>query len=217
MAWPSTKFTSATLRTLAGSLCVDLDDSTTLAQYYTDVIEMLGKLPSPPFIERAFQKVTSGTATYDSNAIEDGAGNGVTTLIRIIYLFLEDTALIRDLSSNIEGYSEDWEADSGTPVAYTTDHVTQDSADRFIQLYPNPDTTGDAIAAVDWGANYPEGDLAYLFSELRTTDIEDYFALPIIFDLLSLEFSYPSDHQDLQYAETCRMLADFFYSLSGVK
>jgi len=192
-------------------------NSTTLAQYYTDVINKLGQLKAPPFIERGFQQVVSGTATYDNNSIQDGAGNTLGTCLRILHLFYDDTMLIEDSSIALESYSEDWEADTGTPALYTSDDITQDSADRYIQLYPEPDATGDSIAAVGWGSTFPDNDLAYLFSELRTTDIEDYFALPIIFDLLSLEFSYPSDHQDLLYAEACRLIAQLFYRMAGLQ
>jgi len=217
MAWPTTKFTKATLLTLIGTLCVDLDHSTTLAVFYDDAIDELGRRPQPPFVEYGFQKVTAATATYDSNAIEDGAGNTLSTLLRILYLFHDDTLLYPENAVNIEAYSEDWEGDSGTPIAYTTDSLTQNATDRLIQLYPNPDTTGDTIAAVGWGSTFPDDDLAYIFSENREADIEDYYALPLIFDILAREFAYPSDHQDFAYASTCRMLADFLYQLAGIK
>ena len=218
MAWPAdTKLIRATLLTVAGSICLDLDDSTTLAQFYDDAIDELGKLPNPPFIERGFQKVVSGTATYDHNAIEDGAGNTLSTLLRPLYIFYDDTLMYPESETSLQSYSEDWEADSGTPVAYTSDDVDASATDRLIQLYPKPDATGDAIAAVGWGSTFPDNDLTYFFSEGRETDIEDYYALPLIFDILSREFAYPSDHQDLEYSAICRLLADFLYKLVEVR
>ena len=89
------------------------------------------------------------------------------------------------------------------------------AANRNVIL-AKPDFDG-GIGGADWAANYPDDALALIFSEDRSTDIEDYFVLPITFDCIAREFAYPSDHQDLAYAGVCAELAQLLYALAGVR
>lgn len=192
----------AQLTTFAGSIAKSQQDSTTFSQFFDDVMDELGRLDTAPFASVAFEAVVSGTATYSFES----------TMIRPLYIFLEDELLSPVTQQDLEAYSQTWSADTGTPIAYTVDEINA----RTYQLYPEPDTSG-SIAGADWASNYPSDALALIFTEDRSTDIEDYYALPITFDCLAREFSYLSDHYDIDYAKLCAQLAEILYQLAGVK
>lgn len=195
-------YTKAQLLTLAGTLCLDLDNSTTISAYFDDVIYALGQIESPPFVEWAQEAIVSGTATYSYK----------TDMIRPLHIIMEEKEIFEASRADLEAYDYTWQTATGTPFAYTEDDITA----RTYQLVPEPDFSSGA-AGTNWGSTYPADILALVYAQDRDADIEDYFALPIIFDILKREFSYPSDHQDLVYSARCAEIAEMLYKLAGVK
>ena len=193
--------TKAQLLTFAGTLCNDLDDSTTISVYFNDVIYKLGQIERPPFVEWAQQKITSGTATYNYQSDE----------IRPLHTIMEEKEIFESSEDDLEAYDFEWRTATGVPFAYTEDIITA----RTYKLVPKPDFTS-GTAGSNWGSTYPDDILALIYAQDRTSDIEDYFVLPIAFDILNAEFTYPSPHQDLTYATRCAEIAEMLYKLAGV-
>lgn len=192
----------AQLTTFASTIAHAEHDTTTFSQFFNDVIDELGRLPDPVFADYAFEAIVSGTAEYSFE----------TAMLRPIAIFLGDNLLPETGEKELEAYSATQLSDTGTPVTFTLENVDA----RKYRVYPIPDGNG-SIAGADWAANYPSAALALIFVEDRSTDIEDYYALPITFDCISREFSYLSDHQDIEYAKVCNSLAKLMYLLAGVK
>lgn len=193
--------TKAQITTFASTVAHAEHDTTTFSQFFNDVIDELGKLPRPVFADYAFEAIVSGTSEYSFE----------TTMLRPIAIFFDDTLLLESSKEALEAYSITQLADAGSPVAYTIDEVNA----RKYRVYPEPNANG-SIAGANWGASFPSNALALIFVEDRSTDIEDYYALPITFDCLAREFAYPSDHQDVEYAKVCATLAKLMYALVGV-
>lgn len=190
----------AQLTTFASTICHADHDTTTFSQFFNDVIDELGKLPSPVFAEYAFEAVVSGTAEYSFE----------TAMLKPIAIFFGDTLIPEVSEQALEAYSATQQSDTGDPVAFTLENVDA----RKYRLYPIPDANG--TASTNWAAGFAAAALALIFVEDRATDIEDYHALPITFDCLAREFAYPSDHQDIAYAKVCAELAQLLYVLAGV-
>lgn len=189
------------LTTFASTISHAQQDSTTFSQFFDDVIDEIGRLPNPVFAERAFEAIDSGTSEYSFE----------TKMLRPLAIFFDDTLLPETTRKALEAYSATQQSDTGDPFAYTIDDINA----RKYRVYPEPDASG-SISGADWAANYPDDALALIFSEDRSTDIEDYYVLPITFDCLAREFAYPSDHQTIEYAKVCSDLSKLLYYLAGV-
>lgn len=193
--------TKAQLTTFASTICHAEHDTTTFSQFFNDVIDELAQLPNPPFAEAAFEAATSGTDEYSFE----------TTMLRPLAIFFEDELLSEVSQAELEAYSKTQQTDTGDPVAYTLEAIDA----RKYRVYPIPTGSGD-VGSANWAASYPSDAFALIFTEDRSTDIEDYYALPITFDCIAREFAYPSDHQDVEYAKLCASLAKLMYTLAGV-
>jgi len=192
----------AQLTTFASTIAHAEHDTTTFSQFFDDVMDELGRLPEPLFADYAFEAIVSGTDEYSYES----------TMLHPIAIFFDDTRIPEADEIILEAYSKSWQSDTGDPTTFTLDKVDG----RKYRVYPTPDANG-SIAGANWGSAFPSGALALIFVEDRATDIEDYYALPITFDCLAREFSYPSDHQDIDYANVCGTLAKVLYILAGVK
>ncbi len=193
--------TKAQLTTFASLICHAEHDTTTFSQFFDDIIDELGKAPKPVFAEYAFEAIVSGTDEYSYE----------TKMLRPIAIFFDDMLLSETGEKELEAYSATQQSDTGDPVAYTLENVDA----RKYRVYPIPDANG-SISGANWSTGYPDGALALIFVEDRSTDIEDYYALPITFDCIAREFAYPSDHQDVEYAKVCADLAKLMHVLAGV-
>lgn len=201
MAWPTSKGTQTELETFAGTLCYDLDAATNLTQFVNDVIDELGKKSNPPFVSQAFEKVTATVATYSYE----------TLMIRPVAIFYNDQQLSEASDADLQAYTEGWADDTGTPHSFTESNITA----RTYKLYPIPDTTGATPSG--WDNTFVVNNISIFYSEDRSTDIESYYLLPIAFDALFREFSYPSDHNDQAFASVCSEIAAVLYRLAGVE
>ena len=191
----------AQLTTFASLICHAELDTTTFSQFFDDVIDELKDAPKPVFADYAFEAIASGVDEYSYE----------TTMLRPIAIFFDDALLSKTGEKELEAYSATQRSDTGDPVAYTLENVDA----RKYRVYPIPDANG-AIGGADWASNYPDGALALIFVEDRSTDIEDYYVLPITFDCIAREFAYPSDHQNVDYAKVCANLAKLMYALASV-
>lgn len=180
--------TEAELTTFVQLLAHGKGQATTLADYFDDSMAALAKT-SAPFCDNELFSPTDGTADYSYPA----------SAIRILAVIHGDTQLPYATEQDLENYDGTWRATAateGTPIAWTT---LEESA-RTVRLYPTPDTT-----AVNGGT--------FLFAATRTTDLPEFCILPIAFDMLYQEFSYPSDHQDFEFAKLCNELSETLKAL----
>lgn len=190
---------------LLRELFQDLPDSDTIDVFYDEVIAAVGRLPDPFFVRIVQQTLTSGTAIYDYK----------TDMLRILHAIMADTMLYETTEDDLNAYSQSWSDDTGNPVAYTIDKVTH----RTYRLYPEPDFNSGAFIPTEaqpYGVDYPDDILCLIYADNRTSAIEDFFVLYIIFAVAEKEFEYPSDHTDAELAKLCGQIAQLFYALAGM-
>lgn len=193
--------TSTTIATLAGKLCHDLDNSTTIARFYTDVVEGLGKLDNPIFFAGGFVELTASTGVYSFPSM----------VLRLFDSFYGEYYLSETSEEFLAMYDEDYRSEEGDPMTFT-----QDLLNNQFRLYPVPDTSSTA-GGNDLGSAF-EADWVYVIgSHNRTTSVLECHALPIALLMLVREFSYISKHQDVQFAENCQQLADVILALEGIR
>lgn len=184
----------------------DQATATTISDYYDEVIEELGKIKNPPIVERELFTVTAGTATYDYPAES----------IELLYVFRDTDPLLVTTKDSLESYNIEWRSDSGNPIAYKTDH---EDSDKF-RLYPNPDTTSTALgigATEPFGDDFPANMGATIHSDSRETGISDMIGLYVAFRVLYKEFHRPSNHQDTEWAELHKSIANVFYHMGVLR
>ena len=171
--------------TLAGTLCHDLDDSSSISTFFDDTIDEIAFFPTPPFIKYAADVIANGTATHPFESDQ----------IRSYLYFHDDHQLIRSTERDLESYSTTWRTDTGTPIAFTDE--LQDSQTR---LFPVPNSGGS---------------LYKYYAQDKSSSIQEYYAIPIALRTLSKEFAYHSKHQDLVYSELCDQIATLIFKLLG--
>lgn len=192
--------------TFAGKLAMSLQDADTFDVFVNDVFFELAFVPSPPLLKAYLKEITAGTATYSFES----------DMLRIIYAIMFDELLSPVSEADLDAYNATWQSDTGTPTQITQDALTA----RTYRLYPEPDTSSDSVVPVHgepWGEDYPDGILPLIYADDREDDIQDIYAIPVSFDVLKREFSYPSVHEDLDFAFTSESISQLFYRLLGVK
>jgi hypothetical protein len=181
--------TRANVVTLTNLIAHGSGDSDLMPDAYDGALDRLAR-SAAPFVDTEAFTPTDGTAEYSYPS----------TAVALLGVFHGAKQLPQASSKELEAYDEDWRgADEGTPVVFS---FYERDADKVL-LFPTPDTT-----ASDGGT--------FLFSENRTTDIPEWLALPIVFDILAEEFSYPSDHQDKEYAAMCGEMAQILKAFTGI-
>jgi len=183
--------TRANIVTFADTFAHDTGTDMTLEDSFDDILDRFAR-SSAPFVDTETFTPTDGTAEYSYP----------TTAITILAIFHGATHLVVASSSELEAYDEDWRATAatgGTPIAY----IFYEGDSRAVRLFPTPDTT-----EVD--------NDTFLFGENRTTDIPEWLALPIAFEMLAEEFAYPSGHQDKEMSEACLGMAGFLKAFTGI-
>jgi len=125
--------TKAEILTLIQDIARGQADDDTIAVYYEETINELGRLVDPPMAEAGLFSLTSGTATY---SYPDNA-------VSILCAFFEGYQLSRETEENLEAYERTWRNDSGDPVAFKTTDETTDS----ITFYPIPSSTSAASSS----------------------------------------------------------------------
>jgi len=192
--------------TLANELTIPSPDADTFDTYINDIFRVLAMRSVPPFLTAFIKALTSGTATYDFE----------TDMLRVVYAIMYDELLSPSSEQALDAYNDEWQSDTGTPVAITQDEITA----RTYLLYPEPDFTSDPLIPTHgepFGEDFPDDSLVLLYADDRESNIPTIFALPVAFDALSREFSYPSDHTDEDFAKLCQNVAQLFYRLTGIQ
>jgi hypothetical protein len=194
-------YSKANIITLTGVLGSGLQNATTLSQFFDDVVESIGLSPFPIFHSSALVELSDGTGTYDFES----------DMLRLIHAIMEDASISIVTEPELDLYSSSWRTTEGTPIA-----LTQDDLNRQYTLYPIPDFDSEALGggeAEPYGEDYPEDQLVVIYTENKSANFQEYYALPLAFESLSREFAYPSDHQDTEFAESCAILSQFLHSI----
>lgn len=174
---------------LANDFIHDVGALSTLEESYTDTLERFAK-GSAPFVDSESFTPTDGVSEYSYPS----------SAVTILGVFYGTRHLAFASAKDLEAYSADWRS-TAEDEPYVFTFYEEDA--RTVKIFPTPSTT-----TVDGGT--------FLFSEQRTLDIADWIVLPIIFEMLFEELSYPSDHQDKEMATVCATLGRFFRLFTGV-
>ena len=193
-------FSKANVLTLCGKLCLELENDTTISQYFDDTVERFALLPAPVFTKHALVTLTAGTETYDFES----------DMLRLLHAIFDDASLFMTDEDALEAYSTTWRSASGTPLA-----VTQDWLARQYTLYPNPDANSGVAGAEPLGEDYPDDILWIIYAQDRASAIQEYYALPLAILTLAREFSYATLHYDPEFAEQCNQLGQLMLALLG--
>lgn len=181
-------------------LALDLEDDTTISAYFDDVVNRLAFTKKPPFQKAALVELTAATATY----------NYETDMHRALFMEHVDIELFPTSESSLNAYGRDWRTDSGVPKAFITEQLT-----RQYTLWPNPDaTSGTTVGLTEpYGEDYPDDILFLLYADARATAIAEIYELPLSLLILSREFSYDNQHQDIEFADICSQAANVFMQI----
>jgi hypothetical protein len=193
-------FSKANVLTLCGKLCLELENDTTISQYFNDTVERLALLPAPVFTKHALVSLITATATYDFKS----------DMLKLLHAIFDDASLFLTNEDGLEAYSTTWRSASGTPLA-----VTQDWLARQYTLYPNPDATSVESGAEPLGEGYPGDTLWIIYAHDRASSIQEYYALPLAILTLAREFSYSTLHYEPEFADQCSQLGQLILSLMG--
>jgi hypothetical protein len=183
--------TRTTILTLADSIAHGKGDDSMMQDSYDQFLDDLART-SAPFVADATYTPTDGTAEYSY----------ASTAVKLLAVFHGAVQLPLATARELEAYDEDWRATgatTGTPVVYS---FSDRDARKFL-LWPTPDTTAASGGTIIYGEN-------------RTTDIPVWLALPIVFQILAEEFSYPSQWQDKAMAEVCGQMAKILKEFTGI-
>lgn len=192
----------AQILSFASFLALDLENATTLSDYFDDVVEAWAMSNNPPFWVAALVELTADTCTYDFES----------DMCRLLFSFFDDAPLLLCSEQSLKGYDNDWSAATGTPVAITTDFLNSK-----YRLYPCPDATSGSTGGLSqpWGEDYPDDILAILYADSRSSAIEELFAIPLALSALSREFTYHSLQEDISFSEVCSEISNLFMGLLG--
>ena len=188
-----------TLISLVGSLAHSKGDSDTQDDAYYRTLDILARASSP-FVDQADVNLVASTTEYSLS----------TNAAKILALFVKpnnvagtEYRLVREVGlRELELYDKDWrttQAAEDAPIAYTIVDLAGTTVTDWtkIRLFPTPDTS-------------VTNGIAYFYADRNeATNIYDFIALPIVFNILWKEFEYPSDHQDMEFAKLCSDIAQF--------
>ncbi len=175
------------ITTLVGELSLDLDDLTTVSVFFDDVIEMLAYAKKPPFLGSTYYNLSSSVKTY----------NYGSTMLRMVHMMLGGKCISEETESHLDAYYIDWRTQPGIPVIFY-----QDKLNRQFSLFPIP--------------NFDSGDrLTVIYAEDKSTNISDYYALPIAMLTLAKEFTRSDTNQDPDFAAQCEALGSLMLKMMG--
>ncbi len=197
--------TKAEILALVASLAIQPLDADPLDVYFGESLEDMGKRSKPPLVGTQLFDVTAGTADYTLSS----------DAVRMLAVFIGGVQLSAATIGDLEAYSAVWRTLTGTPFAYTTEHVNA----RTFTLVPNPTVTSDALIpthGAPYGEDFPANGGCQVFSQTRETDLPDWIALCLAIDILSREYARPSLHQDTAFSALCARVSDLLYRLGGM-
>lgn len=180
--------TKTTITTLVQDMCYSKANAAQLSTYFDDVMEQICKMPNCPFVDTYTDASVAAQADYDFPA----------NAVRIIAIFYNEIPLSYATVAQLEAYDDDWRNLGADPRFYTFEDATA----RTFTLAPTPDTSSD--------------DIVIVYTDNRSTDIEDWIAFSIALSMLSKEFARPSDHQDIKFSEACKVGAQILQQAAGI-
>lgn len=181
-------------------LALDLENDTTISDYFDDIINRWSLIPDPPFQKATLVELSSGTGVYDYEA----------DMLTPVYLVYIDKEIFPSSEHSLGAYSRDWRTESGIPKAYVTEELT-----RQYLLWPIPNANSGSTGGLSepYGEDYPDDILFLLYSDDRSTAIQEIYQIPIALQTLSREFAYSSLQQDTDFSTVCNQVADFFMQI----
>lgn len=198
-------YTKAQILTLISTLTQGQADSVTIDLYFDTLLDDLGRLPDPPFVEAEIVPLVADTEEYalPSNAVRE------------IAIFCDDHEVRHTFVQQLEARDRMWRDHKGTPIAYSKDESTA----RTIRVYPIPNYS----SVITWdhgepiGLDYPTDALLVLYATRANDKIPDWAVLPICYQILSWEFQRPSKHQSQAFADTCSQMAQALFQMIDIK
>lgn len=197
------------IKTIAQNLAFsELPSIDTLDRYLSDVFDILGlSAKQPPCVQAALKAFTLGVDGYTFEA----------DILRIIYMLFSNYLMHPVNERELNVYDSTWYNDSNdNPRVY----VIADRTARTYTVYPPPAVNSSAYIPTvgePFGDDYPANNAVIIYSDNRITNIPDIYALPSAFDALAKEFTYPSDHEDTDFAAGCEIVSNLLYALVGLK
>lgn len=192
----------ANILTLASTIALDLENDTTISQFFDDLIETMAFLPKPLFTEYTIEEITSGTATYSYDQ---------TDMLKVLHAFMSDTEIFMTDENGLEAYSSTWRSASGTPIA-----LTQDWLQRQYTFYPNPNiSTSGTGGAAPLGVDYATNPVFIIYAKDRSSGFAEYYALPLALLALAREFSYDALQASPVLAQNCDKVGKLILKLLG--
>jgi len=180
-------YTKANIITLTGVLGSGLQNATTMSQFFDDIIRAIGLSPLPIFFNNAEVALVAATTTYNFEA----------AALKLTDAIMHDSLISMVTEEELDTYSQTWrDAADDTPIALTQDHLS-----RQYTLYPGPNAAAAATK------------LTIFYTENKSANFPEYYALPLAFETLFREFSYPSDHQDSEFSESCLVISQFLHAI----
>lgn len=179
--------TKATVLDLVTSLSYGLADTAEIDRIWGELIIDLANDPRQFFSNVV--GLDSGTVAdlRDQEQLELPAASNIG---RVIALFYQGRQLSREDERTFATKQRTWPDRIGRPVAFTTDQ----RGDRFLRLFPKNDTF-DVNSVV-----------LFYTQSVRTTSIQDFYALPLALLVLAREFERESNHRDMDFSKACRAL-----------
>jgi len=181
-------------------------NNSTLATFLDDCFNELGLSPTPRMIKPEIKSLTSGLSYYDFES----------DMLQIIAAFYNGQQVHFSSVKDLESYAKSWRYSTGSPLAITQD---SQSARKYV-VYPFPSVTSYPLIPIHgepYGEDFPANSLTLIYADNRQSGINETYLLPLAFDTLAKEFSYPSDHTDTVFADGCKMAAKLLYGLAGIK
>ena len=184
--------TKADILTLITSLTYSEADVSTDAcdRFIDDVLDDLAKSPKAPLTASDTFNTAIGISEYSYDSLDIDA-------VKLIGMSYVNATLWPTTVRDLEQLSKTYRADTGTPYAYTTDEETA----HAFEVYPIPTAMG-VVRGV--------------YTSKRSTNIQEWLGLYIAFKVMYLEFSRPSNHQDMDYAKLCGEIAELLRIVMGV-
>ena len=177
----------ATVLTLVTTLSLGQDDAAETAIFYDEIVREIGFLEVLTGTETI--AVSAGTAVY----------NVAPDTIRSIEFHSQNSGFLTKADGKGLGslFGADWRNRTGTPIGVSMDYEDDDS----FRLVPSPNTD----------------DTLTLIRTERRDDVPTWLELPIVFEILSREFSRESDHQDVELSSASRAISNLLFIMTGVK
>lgn len=180
---------------LCQSLSTNQADAIAIEKYYDDVVTDLGR--DEWLVAASLVATVAGTNQYTppSNTVE------------LLHVFYDNRVLYKETHRALEGINPQWRDERGT---VPTSYVIEDETNEQFRVHPTPTVSSKDFSFVlgePMGRDFPEYAVCAIHTETRD-DLPAFLEMPVALLVLHREFSRESDHKDLKFADTCKVIAD---------